>query len=282
MDYNGIQNDKIQESLIKVETLQKEYEVTLQQYQEAVKTYIATLQPTNSDNTFVFLKGRTWWGTGRINESSANTKEECESMCANSNDCSGATFNPVKRYCWTRTGDESISVGDTDDYALIPNKKYSLKMMKTLNEKLLTLNGQINAELKNANPEVEQQIKDRNNKYHILNSSYQSLLEQKIEMEKQLQEYYSLDQENENQSLYVNKQSITLRFWVLITAIILLVTIRRMYGADNPPLSITIWFFIIILLIVLTYTLTSPTGFFMWFIFIVAIILMKTGNLPSL
>ena len=281
MDYNGIQNDKIQNSLIKVETLQKEYEVTLQQYQEAVKTYIATLQPTDSDNAFVSLKGRTWWGTGRINESSVNTKEECETMCANSNDCSGATFNPVKRYCWTRTGDGSISVGDTDDYALIPNKKYSLKMMKTLNEKLLTLNEQINAELKNANPEVEQQIKDRNNKYQILNSSYQSLLEQKIEMEKQLQEYYSLEQENENQSLYVNKQSITLRFWVLITAIILLVTIRRMYGADNPPLSITIWFFIIILLIVLTHTLTSPTGFFMWFIFIVAIILMKTGNLPS-
>ena len=36
MDYNEMKNDKLQEAIIKVETLQKEYEVTLQQYQEAV------------------------------------------------------------------------------------------------------------------------------------------------------------------------------------------------------------------------------------------------------
>ena len=44
MNSNEIQNDKIKSTLIKVETLQKEYEVTLQQYQEAGKNYITALQ----------------------------------------------------------------------------------------------------------------------------------------------------------------------------------------------------------------------------------------------
>jgi hypothetical protein len=286
MDYTEIQNDKIKASLIKVETLQKEYKVTLQQYQEAVKNYITTLKTStsNSNSTIKFaaLKGRTWWGTGSLSEGAVNTKKECETMCANSSQCSGATFNPVKRYCWTRTGDTSITVGETDDYALIPKQKAALIVMKTLNDKLLSINKKIAVEFKNINPEVEQQMKDKDIKHQELNKSYQSLLEQKLEMEKQLQEYYSIEQENENQSLYANQQSTSMRFLILITAIVILITIKRMYGADTPPISFTIWFFIIIILIILTYSLSSPTGFFMWFILIIAIILMKTGNLPSL
>lgn len=279
MDHTEIQSDKIKASLIKVEALQKEYEVTLQQYQEAVKNYIAALQSTSTVQ-FTALKGRTWWGTGGVNEGAANTKEECETMCANSSNCSGATFNPVKRYCWTRSGDNSITAGETDDYALVPKQKAALNIMKTLNDKLLSINEEISNELKNVNPEVEEQMREKQIKQQELNKSYQSLLEQKIEVEQQLQEYYSIEQENENQSLYANQQSTTMRFWVLITAIIILITIKKMYGSDNPPLSVTIWFLILIILIILTYSLNSPAGFVTWFVLILVVILMKTGNLP--
>ena len=283
MDYTEMQNNKIKESLIKVEALQKEYEVTLQQYQEAVKNYITTLQSSNSDSklNFTALKGRTWWGTGGVTEGNATTQEECETMCANSSNCSGATFNPVKRYCWARSGDNSITVGETDDYALIPKQKAALNIIKILNAKLLSINEQISNEIKNVNPEVEQEMKDMKIKKQKLNKSYQSLLEQEIEVETQLQEYYSIEEEKKNQELFVNQQSISLRFWVLITSIIILITIYKMYGLDNPPLSVTIWFLIIIILIVLTYSLSSPAGFVMLAFLILAIILMKSGNLSS-
>ena len=276
-----MQNDKIRASLINIEVLQKEYEVILKQYEEAVKNYIAILEDRRSKKRFTSFKGRTWWGTDSVNEGAANTKEECETMCANSNKCSGATFNPVKRYCWARTGDVSLTAGETDDYALIPKQKASLIVMQSLNDKLLSINEQISNEVKNINPEVEEQLKENINKHLELDKSYKSLLEQKQEMSKQLQEYNSLEQENNNQTLFVNQKSLSLRFWVLITAIILLITIRKMYGSDSPPLSITIWLIVLILLIILTYTLTSPAGFVMWFVLIMIIILMKSGNLPS-
>ena len=142
--------------------------------------------------------------------------------------------------------------------------------MKTLNDKLLDLNNQIASEF--MNPEVKQQDIDKNIKQQQLTESYQKLLNQKIEIDKQLQEYYSIDQDEMNQTTYTNSKNVSLRFWVLITCLVLLVTIKQLVGSESPPFSITIWLFIIIVLIILTYTLNTPTGFMMWFFLIVAII----------
>jgi hypothetical protein len=198
-------------------------------------------------------------------------------MCASDEKCSGATFNPVKKYCWTRTGDGSLSAGLDDDYALIPQQKSALIVMKGLNDQLLSINEQITNELKKSNPYIQQQSQEKNIQQQKLGESYQQLLEQKMEMEKQLQQYYSIEQDYDNQSLYVNQQTVSMRFWVLITCLILLVTFNKMYGSESPPIAITLWLLIIIVLIVLTYSLSSPAGFAMWFIVLLGAILMKRG-----
>ena len=135
---NNNNNNDIQSSYLKIQTLQKEYEVTLQQYQEAVRNYINSLKST--DKIYVALHGRSWWGMGPDKEGSVANQTECETMCSNSDKCTGATFNPVKRYCWTRTGDGDISTGETDNYALVPQQKSTLIAMRNLNYKLLKIN----------------------------------------------------------------------------------------------------------------------------------------------
>ena len=251
-------------------------------------TKTAPVYPDTTDTTtntnksyFSALKGRTWWGTAPLSEGPASTQEECENMCANSDKCSGATFNPVKRYCWTRSGDSNISTGQDDYYALISQQKEALSVMQVLNDKLLDLNNKITTELSIINPQVKQQQIDKNLKQQQLTESYQELLNQKNDIDTQLQEYYSVEQDDMNQSLNTNSQNISLRFWVLITCLILLVTLKQFLGSENPPLSVSIWLLIIIVLIILTYTLNTPIGFMMWFLLLVAIILMKSGNLPS-
>lgn len=272
MSYNEIQNDKIKSTLIKIEALQKEYEVTLQQYQESGKNYISTLQSSTSESNFIALKGRTWWGTSGLSEGAVSSQEECENMCANNANCSGATFNSVKRYCWTRTGDNGITVGLDSDYALITQQKTALSIMTYLNDKLLTLNQQITDELQNINPEVKQQYEEKNIKQQELTDSYNKLLEQKIELDKQLQEYNSIEADENNQSIYVTQQNMYLRFWVLISALLILITLKWIFG-------MTIWWIlIIIILIILTYGLSTPSGFLMWFVLLVVIILAKNFN----
>jgi hypothetical protein len=273
MDYNEIQNDKLQEAIIKIETLQKEYEVTLQQYQEAGNNYIDSLGTSSS---FTSLKGRTWWGSSGLKEGSVSTQDECESMCASDTKCTGATFNPVKKYCWTRGGDGKLSPGEDEDYALLTKQKAALGLTNSLNDKLISINTEITALLKDINPQVNEQKEEVNTKQQQLNSSYQKLLENKMDMEKQLQEYYSIDKENENQTLFVTQKNTLLRFWVLITCLVLIFTIRKMYGAENLPYSVIFWLLTIIIMIILTYSLSSPSGFMMLLILVLAIFIIKS------
>jgi hypothetical protein len=276
MDYNEIQNDKLQEAIIKVEALQKEYEVTLQQYEESSNNYINTIDSQDGSNTFVALKGRTWWGSTGLKEGSVETQNECESMCSADEKCTGATFNPVKKYCWTRGGDGKLAPGEDEDYALLTKQKAALGLTNSLNDKLISINIEITNLLKDIEPEVNEQKKEMNTKQQQLNDSYQKLLENKIAMEKQLQDYYSIEKENESQSLFVNQKNTLLRFWVLITCLVLIFTIRKLYGAETLPFSIIFWLLVVIIMIILTYSLNSPSGFMMLLIVVLAIFIMKS------
>jgi hypothetical protein len=290
---NNIINNKLQEALIKVETLEKEYDVTLKQYQEAFNNYINSIQLGSDTQTqsstatptatiYSELNGRTWWGSYGLKEGTVANIEACETMCASNDKCTGATFNPVKRYCWTRGGDGKITTGTDTDIALLPQQKATLLTLKSLNDKMLTLNDNISNELKNIDPEVEEQQREKNEKQIKLNDYYEKLLEQKIEMEKQLQEYYSIEEDYVNQDLYANQQNVSLRFWSLITAIVLIITIKKMYGADSLPINVLFWLALFILLIVLTYSLQQPSGFFMWFLVVMILVLMKMGYFMSI
>lgn len=268
-------NDTIESALIKMEALQQEYDVILQQYQEAVNNYISLLE-TNSGKEYTALKGRSWWGTSALQEAKVDTQKACEDMCAASDQCSGATFNSVERYCWTRKGNSSITVGRDDDYALVPKIKSSLETMKYLNNELLDINRQIIEQMYYIQPTVENEYNENSNAQETLNTSYENLLEQNIEIDKQLEEYYSIEQEEENQTIYVNQQNGMYKIWIIITGLVILFTVNKLSGSENTTASGVFWIVIVILMVALTYGLSRPAGFFVWFILIIIIILMKT------
>ena len=279
MDHNEIQKENIQKALINVEALQKEYDNTLQQYQEAVKNYINSLQ-NSSSVSFAALPGRSWWGTNGVTEGPAESQKECENMCLNSSNCSGATFNPSKHYCWTRTGDGIVTVGTDADIALIPQQKADLIVMKGLNDKLINLNQQLSSEIIVIAPQVKEQNTMKNLKQQQLKKTYNQLLEQKLEMEKQLQEYYSIDQNNQEQGLITDQSNLSYRFWVLFTILVIIITLRKILG-QSTTMSAIIWLFIIYVLIIFSFTLANPAGFAIWSLVLLSVILMKLGYMPS-
>lgn len=277
------QNNTTNDALIKLESLQKEYEVILQQYQESVNTYISTLENTSTATStqYTALRGRTWWGTQGLAEGIVNTQAECESMCANAKLCSGATFNPVKHYCWARGGNSRLTPGQDEDYALIPQQKAALIVMKELNDKLMSLSEQIIAQIKIVEPAIESQKQDQQNNQQSLNSTYQQLLKQKWEMEKQLQEYNSIEEDYENQDLYATQATAGYRFWTVLMVLIVIITLKKMYGSESVSINMLFWLLMTILLILLTFNLSQPAGFLTWGVVLMIIILMRTGNLPT-
>lgn len=337
-------NDIINNSILKIETLEKEYDVVLKQYQEAYKNYINTLnsssnpcenykleskgvsqecynkiwsdqgctteaananddwhkdqtydglvndsymwatltdtdhrkgcygdttnfntktEPTYSlGKDFVELPGRTWWGTYGIKEGTAATKEDCISMCASDANCTGATFNPVKRYCWARGGDGVVSAGLDDDNALIPKLKANILVLNGLNDRLMSINKELRAETKKITPQLKEEKVANEQKQQKFDDYYNELYHDKLAMAKMMNDYNSVESELNDKTLIVNQQNISFRVWFLLAFILCLIIVKKMAGStDNPSVDLIINNIFRLSIIFLIFTLSKPAGF---------------------
>ena len=235
-----------------------EYDSTLESYgchQKISNSGLtSSTTPQEIENSFTALQGKTFWGTSGLKEGAATSQEECESMCLSDQTCSGATFNTDKQYCWTRSGDGITSSGLDTDYALIPKTKQSINVLKNLNQKLLDTNSTINQELNNLYPIAQEEIDEKNKKQQQLNKSYSSLLKEQKEIEKMLQVYETLEEELDNNIIYVNQQNSSLKFWLLFALILLAFIVKQFLGINGTPgILYLIGSLIIIIIITLNY-----------------------------
>lgn len=356
-------DDTISNAMLKVETLEKEYDVVLKQYQEAYKNYINALSTSSSNPCSIYkmestgisqdcynkiwadqgcttqapdvttdltktqtydtlvkdsysgstltdtdhrkgcygdtttyntnteptyslgkdfseLPSRSWWGTYGIKEGTASTKEDCISMCASDSNCTGATFNPVKRYCWARGGDGTISTGSEDENALIPKLKVNLIILTGLNEKLISINQQLRSEIKNIEPTIEAENDTNAKKQQSFDDSYYKLSDDKSEIQKILKQYYTIESELNDQTLIVDQANASLKLWTFIALIIFLILLKQIYGIETPA-GIMMFIIIILVLIVLSFSLSKPSGFATIGLVIIALIGYKLNSSSS-
>ena len=151
-------------------------------------------------------------------------------MCLSDTKCTGATFNPSKRYCWVRGGESNLTTGIEGNYALIPKVRENLILLKSLNQRLIDINKRINNKLNLLYPIAQEETKLKNQKQKELNEYYASLLKDQIGLDKMLKEYQILEEELTNNTLYVNQQNASLRIWALIALFLLVITIKYTVG----------------------------------------------------
>lgn len=253
-------NGSLSSIVIRLETLNTEYDILLAQYQEAQKTYINNLRKPKDVTDYTSLKGRTWWGTGGITSGSVNSEQECQDMCVSNDKCTGAVFNPVKKYCWTRKGNNPLSPGLDTDYALIPTLKANNIVLQSLNDRLVQKAKAINTLIANSKPELKELYKDKTNQYNILNINYKELADEKVKLLKDIAEYNTLSANNSDNTLEVNKEVSVFQLWTILAAIILILLITQLLGFGNG-MKIIMFLLIIIGIISLTYALKTPGGF---------------------
>lgn len=243
--------------------------------------YTTKTEPTYSiGKEFVELPGRTWWGTYGIKEGTAETKDDCVSMCASDDNCTGATFNPVKKYCWTRGGKGSVSVGQPDDNALLPKLKSVMIILNGLNDKLMDINKELRAETKKINPILKQERQENEAKQQKFDQYYNDLSDDKLEMAKLLNEYNSVESDLDNQTIFVEQQNLSYRLWILLSIIIVLITLKKMKG-DAMEGSIAdkiITIMLVILIIIFIFCLSKPSGFASLGLAIVLLLLYKLNS----
>lgn len=172
------------------------------------------------------IKGTTFWGTGKLSEGEATSIDQCKAMCSADSSCSGATYNPDKAYCWTRTGEGSISAGMPNDYAIIPENLKYLKVIQGLSEKLESINQDILKTMNKGKPLYSEQEIKRKQQTATLNRNYKKLVKEREKVEKTIKKYQDLNKSQSYGENFINKNYSTFIFLIIIIIIIIILFIK--------------------------------------------------------
>uniref|UniRef100_A0A6C0I830 Apple domain-containing protein n=1 Tax=viral metagenome TaxID=1070528 RepID=A0A6C0I830_9ZZZZ len=279
---NENENMNLKSDILKIEALEKEYKSVLAQYEEAYKNCNSEMKNNLNKKkaSFKTFNNRAYWGTSGLKEGSVNSQSDCENMCASDIKCSGATFNTKRNYCWARSGNGILAPSSSVNVALLPTAKGCVLTLKALNNRLIELNQELTKLIENTNSELAKERAKKNNSKAQLHKYYAELLKQRLHMAKILEETQVLDDENNDQHLFVSTQDSSLRVWIIIAAVLSLVVIGKMLGRETS-FSQKFWIVIMVLVLIASFSISNASGFSVWCILVLLIVLMRMDIIPS-
>jgi len=184
----------------------QEYDALLLQYEQAYKNYIDQISSGSGDSTntssFANMKGQTFWGTSSVSQGASNTVEECQAQCSSISNCTGATFNPDKKYCWIRTGEGDVIPGLDNDVAIVPKTKQYSDVLYRLNLQLIDLN----KKMIDTNPASSNSQNEREIRHQKLTANYDNLMAEKRRIDLMFREYEEVEEVNKNSYISVNQK----------------------------------------------------------------------------
>jgi hypothetical protein len=154
------------------------------------------------------VQGTTFWGTTPINQINGGSLEDCVASCSKTTNCTGATYNQYDHgqpICWLRGGDGSITSGLGGDYAIVPKSKELLQIVNSINTELTSLNQEIQSKIKDATTMYGSQSHQRSSQNSTLIIQNEQLQKEREIVNKTLQKYETLDNVQNESSLYITK-----------------------------------------------------------------------------
>jgi hypothetical protein len=287
----------LESTVLKLQSLQLQFANIMTQYKQAYATYLSdissktTAPKYNTINSSVyFCKNCTHQDYIMAQSGQPPTTDsatECEALCSTNSKCNGGTYQSSNKVCWLTSSpaerNEMYSGRYAGYTAIIPQNVQNAAVLQTLNQQLIGLNEKITTELTSLEPIEQSDINAKNSQRGKLREVYNSLLYERMKIDKMQQEYKDITQSYDDNSLYVTQTSALFLIWFLILIIILVFTIKLIFFPEFKMLGpkILFWIFIICILIILTVYMQLPSVFGMWFLLILMIILMKMKIIPQ-
>lgn len=283
---NDDKNETFNSSLLKIQSLESEFGIVMKQYEEAHLNYINSLNNTSTQTQkYLSIPGSTFNGTGGLVEGSA-TEEQCKAACSSSmfSTCTGATYNSEKAYCWLRTGPGEPQIStNTGDNALINELSQNITLIQSLNKRLSDISQEIDKEISSVLPEAKREIDLKNSTKGKLNSIYNQLKEDRIQIDAQLKEYQKINQEYVDTNIYVNQTNSKYILWSIFAIIILFYTVKSIVfpNASSNIFRIIFWTVIAILFMITTTRLNTSAGFLLWGLIITFVAFTQMKMIPT-
>jgi hypothetical protein len=248
--------------ILNLESLTKEYDTLLIQYNQVQSDYINYIQQRQTTLKLATVPNSTFWGTSGISSSNVSSVEQCSALCSRTPGCSGATYNVTnlnnsQNNCWLRSGNGMVVVGTSGQYAIIPQEKEYLLTLQTLNSQLINANNKI-LKVFQKYESIPDQDTLRVQKNNLLKQNYKKLEKERLSILKQLEDHESIEQKQNEGKLIVTKNYsnyILLLIIVFVCFLILGKTVidsvnQNTTSSNSNSNSVNILIFILISLII--------------------------------
>ena len=287
MANNDSTTNNTESNVLKLQSLQSEFKLVMTQYQQAYANYISSLRSSTdstSNKAYATIPGSVFWGTTSLSEGTSPSAEDCTALCSANSSCTGATYNSDKQYCWVRGGQGDISIGMDTDSAIIPELVQNTQVLKMLNQKLLDINKSMEETLGSMSSSENHDIADKDLKKGELTNIYNSLMEERRNINKMIDNSTAIEQSYNDNSIYVSQNNTTYTFWTLVALIIVVFTLKMQFYPELQlnMASLVYWTIITILFITLMMQLNTPTGYLVWLALIAMVILQQIDMLPRI
>jgi hypothetical protein len=187
------------------------------------------------------VKGQAFWGTGGSSSDnvSGKTLQECSARCANTPNCSGATFNlndHGRPYCFLRSGQGEPVPALTDDYAIVPKSNQLLKIVESLNTELNAVNRKMQKKIDQLYTIYGNQINKRFNQNYSLITQYDNLNKERKKIDDMIKEYQTLEESEIEMGLFITKNYYL--FFIFFVVVFIAVIVLSMTSLDSNTTSV--------------------------------------------
>jgi NADH:ubiquinone oxidoreductase subunit 3 (subunit A) len=185
---------------IQLQNLSNEFNMLISQYQDTYQKYIDVI---NSDNTNLkTIDNSGFYGEKQLNTLSNTDLTNCEASCSSNSSCSGATFNTTSNNCTLNSGSGNI-VQEQSSKAIVKEAMYYSYHLQKLNTKLIDINKQMMNNSSNSYDEFQKSQQQNIEQENSMNNNYQTLTDERVQIEKMVREYETLNRAYENGNINV-------------------------------------------------------------------------------
>ena len=199
--------------ILNLESLITQYNNTKIQYDQAMQTYLSSLNnSTTTNNNLVILPNKVYstaTNTPDKSYSNINNVNDCVALCSADSNCMGANYNTNQNNCSINYQPGTIQSSGNAKKAIVPQELSNLYTVQQLNLQLINLTVQINTIANGQNMTTMQENTNTSisTTSASLNSQYQQLLSEQTNIKNLLDEYKQINQKSQDLTIYVNQKN---------------------------------------------------------------------------
>jgi hypothetical protein len=205
------------------QNLSEQFNSILTQYQDTYQNYVSALKSAN--NSFINVPNTSFVGNSTIRSIPNSTIDSCITACTSDTTVSGASFNNSTNQCVLSSGTGTI-VSDTTSSSIVPLDIYYNYQLQQLNSQLLSINKQIVDKVQKKQGTFQLTQQETKQLDQALINNYQSLTEQRDEINKMLRSYDSIDAAYQDGNINVTSHYYNYIVLLLITILLSFLLIK--------------------------------------------------------